>query len=134
WTRDPFEAIYRYGIDYRKIFETGIDGFIVEMIASAVAMEPQLSDDYKKFHYNAMAMMMLIKAQSPKATLRPFTQIHDTFEQYDALRHVPTVVEREIFSVANLYVLDEDGKPNRCSSGPMCCLSDGVDAEEWAWL
>ena len=134
WTRDPFEAIYRYGIDYRRIADLGIDGFIVEAVGSAVAMEPELSDEYTKFHYNALAMILLIKAHCPGAVLRPFTQIHDTTEQYDALRHIPTFVEREICQVANLYVVDREGKLERCSSGPMCCLSDSVAAHEWKWL
>ncbi|PPK99522.1 hypothetical protein [Parapedobacter indicus] len=134
WTRDPFEAIYRYGIDYRRITDLGVDGFIVEAVASAVAMEPELSDEYTKFYYNALAMILLIKAHCPEAVLRPFTQIHDTTEQYDALRHIPTFVEREICQVANLYVVDREGKMGRCSSGPMCCLSDSVAAHEWTWL
>lgn len=134
WTRDPFEAIYRYGIDYRRITDLGVDGFIVEAVASAVAMEPELSDEHTKYYYNALSMILLIKAQCPDAVLRPFTQIHDTTEQYDALRHIPTFVEREISQVANLYVVDQDGQLNRCSSGPMCCLSDSVAAHEWAWL
>lgn len=134
WTRDPFEAIYRYGIDYRRIFNLGVDGFIVEAVASAIAMEPELNDEHTRFYYNAMAMIMLIKAHCPDAVLRPFTQIHDTTEQYDALRHIPTFVEREIFDVANLYVSGKEGKLKRCSSGPMCCLSDSVAAKEWKWL
>lgn len=134
WTRDPFEAIYRYGIDYRRITDLGVDGFIVEAVASAIAMEPGLSDEHTKFYYNALAMILLIKAHCPEALLLPFTQIHDTTEQYDALRHIPTFVEREICQVANLYVVDQNGQLTRCSSGPMCCLSDSVAAHEWAWL
>ncbi|MBR3923975.1 MAG: hypothetical protein IKJ45_12730, partial [Kiritimatiellae bacterium] len=30
WTRDPYEALYRYGVDYRLLATTGIDGFVVE--------------------------------------------------------------------------------------------------------
>src|SRR5690606_27046510 len=134
WNRDPFEAIYRYGIDYRRITEAGVDGFIVEVSSSAIAMEPELSDEHTKYYYNVLAMVLLIKAHCPDAVLRPFTLIHDTTEQYDALRHIPTFVEREIFQVANLYVIKEGGQLTRCSSGPLCCLSDSVASHEWAWL
>lgn len=134
WTRAPFEAIYRYGIDYRRIANTGVDGFVIETLGSPVAMEPRLSDEHSKIHGNMMAMFMLIKAQTPDTPLMPFTTIHDTTEQYDALRHIPTVVEREIYSMANLYLYDENGKPGRCSSGPMGCLSDALDCHEWGWL
>ena len=113
WTRAPFEAIYRYGIDYRRIANTGVDGFVIEAVAPAVAMEPRLSDEHSKIHNIMLAMFMLIKAQTPDTPLMPFTSIHDTTEQYDALRHVPTVVEREIYSMANLYLYDENGRPKR---------------------
>lgn len=133
WTRAPFEALYRYGINYHRLAKTGMDGFIVEAAASAVAMEPNLSQDHELFHYNSMAMLLLIKAQAPTTMLRPFTGISDTLEQYDALRHVPTVVEREIYSMANLY-LNDGTKLYRCSSGPLGCLSDSVENHEWNWL
>jgi hypothetical protein len=133
WTRAPFEALYRYGINYHRLAQTGMDGFVVEAAASAVAMEPNLSQDHEVFHYNSMAMLMLIKAQAPNTALRPFTGISDTLEQYDALRHVPTVVEREIYSMANLY-LNDGAKLTPCSSGPLCCLSDSVEKHEWSWL
>jgi hypothetical protein len=134
WTRAPFEAIYRYGIDYRRIANLSVDGFIIEAVASAVAMEPRLSDEHSKIHYIMMAMLMLIKAQAPGTPLMPFTGIHDTTEQYDALRHIPTVVEREIYSMANLFIYDNNGMPKRCSSGPMGCLSDALYSHEWQWL
>jgi len=133
WTRAPFEALYRYGINYHRLAQTGMDGFVVEAAASAVAMEPDLSEDHQTFHYNSMAMLMLIKAQAPNTALRPFTGISDTLEQYDALRHVPTVVEREIYSMANLY-LNDGTKLTPCSSGPLGCLSDSVEKHEWNWL
>lgn len=134
WTRAPFEAIYRYGIDYKRIADCGVDGFVIETVASAVAMEPRLSDEHSKIHYIMMAMFLLIKAETPHTPLMPFTLIHDTTEQYDGLRHIPTVVEREIYSMANLYLYDNIGRLQRCSSGPMGCLSDALYHHEWDWL
>ncbi|MCL5096112.1 MAG: hypothetical protein M1608_00980, partial [Candidatus Omnitrophica bacterium] len=130
WTRDPFEALYRYGVDYQRIARTGIDGFIVESVASAIT----LGEDNPKFHYDALAMLMLIKAYAPQVELRPFTLAHDTLEQWDALRHAPTVVEREIYETANLYWYNGEGDLRRCSAGPMVCLSDCIQHHEWQWL
>lgn len=134
WTRAPFEAIYRYGIDYRRIANTGVDGFVLENVAAAVSMEPRLSDEHTKINSIMMAMTMLIKAEAPDTPLMPFTPLHDTTEQYDALRHISTVVEREIYTFANLYIYDENGRPVRCSSGPTGCLSDSLYDHEWEWL
>lgn len=134
WTQAPFEAIYRYGIDYQKIAELGVDGFIVENVSSTVAMEPILSDEHEKFFYIAMSMLMLIKVRVKATNLLPFTTIHDTTEQYDALRHIPTVVERDIYSMANLYFYNDFGNLQRCSSGIVGCLSDSLCSHEWDWL
>ncbi|MCU6711280.1 hypothetical protein M6D81_21540 [Paenibacillus sp. J5C_2022] len=132
WTRDPFEALYRYGVDYKRIANTGIDGFVVETVisslsigAAGVEMEP---------YYDFMAMLLTIKAYVPEARLICLNSIHDTTERWDALRHAPTVIERDIYSLSNLFVVDERGELARCSSGFVACLSDGIEKHEWQWI
>ena len=39
WTRDPFEALFRYGVDYRKLAACGIDGFFAEASAAVRELE-----------------------------------------------------------------------------------------------
>ncbi len=79
WTRDPFEAIYRYGIDYRKIAGTGVDGIVVETVAGGVGLE---SGDPDR-HYDYLAMFLLIKAYVPQTKLIFLHGIHDVVEQWD---------------------------------------------------
>ncbi|BBH19729.1 hypothetical protein Back11_10740 [Paenibacillus baekrokdamisoli] len=132
WTRDPFEALYRYGVDYRRIANTGIDGFVVETVgaslimgAGGVEMNP---------HYDFLAMLMTIKAYVPKVDLYCLNAIQDTTERWDALRHAPTILERDIYSLSNVFWMNEAGALNRCSTGFVACLSDGIHHHEWKWI
>jgi len=60
WGRAPLESLYRYGIDYRKIVEAGVDGIVVETAAAGLAMDPRTADVDR--HYDFLSMLMLIKA------------------------------------------------------------------------
>jgi hypothetical protein len=55
-------------------------------------------------------------------------------EEWDAIRHRPTVLEREIYSLANVYRTLPDGRLAPCADGFLACLGDGISADEWAWL
>jgi hypothetical protein len=133
WTRDPFEALFRYGIDYARIAATGMDAFVVETGAVALTVggagvEYDPRDEF-------CAMLMLIKAYVPGIKLICLNTIQDTTERWDALRHAPAALERDIYALANVYYFDgHEGRPIRCSSGFMACLSDGIRRDEWSWI
>jgi hypothetical protein len=131
WTRDPFEALYRYGIDYQRMSETGIDGIVVETVAPSAGV---YGLDTSVTHYNYVAMMMLIKAYVPHIKLICLSAIKDTLEQWDALRHHPTVLERDTYGLANVYIYNDQNRLQRCSAGFLGCLSDSIQPYEWAWL
>jgi hypothetical protein len=130
WTRDPFEALYRYGIDYRKLAAAGVDGFVVETVAGAVGLEVGGTDR----HCEHLAMLLLIGAYVPDSKLILLHGIGDTNEQWDLLRHAPTVLEREVCMLANMYHCGADGRPGRCASGLMACLGEGLRRDEWSGL
>lgn len=132
WTRAPFEAYYRYGIDYTELAETGIDTFIVETVAPV--METGGYDRKVNSHYDFMSMLMLIKCSTSGVSLKCLQTVHDDCEGWDILHHAPTVLERDIYSFSNLYNYDKSGELKRCSSGPVICLSDSINNSEWQWL
>jgi len=132
WTRDPFEAYYRYGVDYRRLAAAGIDGFIVETVSAGVTIGAEGIEVDARYDYQAM--LLLMKAYTPGLPLRCLNGVHDTCEQWDVLRHAPAVSEREIHSLASLYVVDRADGLQRCSAGPVVCLGDSVEAHEWRWL
>lgn len=131
WTRDPFEALYRYGVDYQQLAETGIDGFIVESVAASLSAGAGETD--YELGTEFMAMILTIKAYVPDKKLICLNAIQDTQEQWDALSHAPTVLERDIYSFSNLYLINSDGV-NRCSTGFMACLGDGISKDGWNWI
>lgn len=132
WTRDPFEAIYRFGIDYRKIVASGIDGIVTESAAGASDMEAEVGG--KVYLYNYTATLMLIKAYAPNAKLIFLHGISDTNEQWDLIHHAPTVLESEIFSLTGVYRQTGEGELQRSASGLVVCLGDAISSEEWHWL
>ncbi|MEW6359365.1 MAG: hypothetical protein AB1696_23720 [Planctomycetota bacterium] len=132
WGRAPFESLYRYGIDYRKIVDAGVDGIVVETVAAGLAMDPRTADADR--HYDFLSMLMLIKAHAPEAKLIFLHNTHDVVEQWDALRHQPTVLEREIYSLPNVYHTDATGRLKPCADGFLVCLGDAIARDEWAWL
>ncbi|MHB8996419.1 MAG: hypothetical protein ACYC63_14335 [Armatimonadota bacterium] len=140
WGRAPFEALYRYGVDYRKIADAGVDGMIVETAAAGLSLDPRAADD--KRHYDFLSMFALVRAYLPDLKLIFLHNAHDIVEQWDAMRHVPAVLEKEIFSLANTYRVAPsrmgeavpDPQLHPAADGFLVCLGDGFTRDEWAWL
>ncbi len=130
WTRAPFEALYRYGIDYKRIAGTGVDTMIVETVAANL----QLGMNDRDRHFDFLAMLMQIKAYAPDMRLLFLHGVKDTVEQYDLIHHCPTSLERENYSLANMLFKDANGRIKRCADGFLVCLGDGIKKEEWKWL
>ena len=134
-TRDPLEAIYRCGIDYKGLVDDGVDGFVVETAATAAAMVGFANGNNTVMAFaDFMAMGLLNKACMPGVPLRFLNGVKDTLEEFHCLRHLPTLLEREILTLSNLFLSDADGKLKRCYSGPVVCLADSITADEWKWL
>lgn len=140
WGRAPFEALYRYGVDYRKIAAAGVDGMIVETVAAGLSLDPRAADD--KRHFDFLSMFALVRAYLPDLRLIFLHNAHDIVEQWDALRHVPAVLEKEIFALTNVYHISPhtEGAGHAqavlqpAADGFLVCLGDGFTREEWAWL
>ena len=132
WTKASFEAMYRFGIDYKRIAMTGVDYMLVETCATALS----LVNDCKKrdFHYDFLAMLMEIKVFAPNMKLLFLHGVQDVVEEYDVLQHAPTCVERDIYSLSNIYYQNSKNELHRSADGFMVCLGDGIISEEWKWL
>lgn len=128
WTRDPFEALYRYGVDYRMLAECGIDGFVVEAGAAALSIGADEIEYEPCTEF--MATILSIKAYVPQLKLICLNAIHDTYEQWDVLNHAPSMLERDVYSFSNLYLQDRSGL-RRCTGGFVACLADAVSRTGW---
>ena len=141
WTRDSFEALYRYGLDYSKC---GIDkayGIMVEENSATRAITSaadeggvEFSLEHRKsFHYEYALMQQEIKLRTKGLKQISLTPITDTMEQWDAIRHCPTELSRAIIGRYNNFVY-RNGKFEVCCNAPHYCLSDGIPASDWQWL
>ena len=130
WTRDPFEAIYRYGIDYRKLIGAGVDGIVTESAAGASDMEAEYGFRLE----NYVAALLLIRAVVPQTKLVFLHGVKDVMEQWDLIHHAPTILEKETLALANIYLQNENANLQRCADGLVVCLGDGISEEEWKWL
>lgn len=131
WTRDPFEALYRYGVDTAALAECGIDGLVVE--AAAAASETEREDASAAVLHEFAAMLLLTRVHTPTLPMRFLCGVKDTREQWHVLRHAPTSLEREIHWLAALRVTGAGGA-RRCADGLVVCLADAIRPHEWAWL
>lgn len=125
WTRDPFEALFRYGVDYRQLAACGIDGFFAE--ASAAVRELEGWNDIEADSLDqCLAIIQRTKAMLPATPLILLGCTKDGMEQYDALRHAPTWMRAESYALNNLFC---GGR--RCTEGVLICLGDGIAPGEW---
>ncbi len=128
WTRDPLEAIWRYGVDYREIARAGVRTFIIEAQAPVVELEgwnhspaPML-DIYR-------SALLRISAALPGCKLILLHCVKDSTEQYSALRHAPTRLESELYSLLNAM-----NAKSRALGGVIVCLADAIRKDEWRRL
>jgi len=140
WTRDPFEAIYRYGIDYKKAVTAGADAVLVNEVSCNVAICSSedngyiIKDEYRrKLPYEYASMVMLIKAYLDNTKILTLSPIRDTYEDHDIIHHAPTLMSRYVYTNLNTYIYKNAGfKP--CTQGPLYCLSDGLKKHEWDFI
>ncbi len=141
WTRDTFEALYRYGLDYTKC---GVDKahaiMIEENSASRAIMAPEdeagvihTVEERDGFTYTYALMQQNIRIVTDGLKQIALCPISDTMEQWDAIRHCPTELSRAIVRRYNNYVY-RMGKFEVCSDAPLYCLSDGIAKSDWKWL
>ena len=140
WTRDPLEAMYRYGVDYRKVMESGIQGCMVEDVSAGLAILSNHDNGYlmndaqrRRIHYEFLSTLMQNRAAMPNARITPLAGIHDTMEQWGVLEHMPTSMTRNVMSNLNTFVYTKEGlKP--ITDGPFFCLSDSLKASDWEFI
>lgn len=125
WTRDPFESLYRYGVDHRLIAEAGVDGFVVE---SSAAMQEISGWNHQESSAidRSTAMLMRLKASVPNTPLVLLHAINDGWEQWSAMRHDPTRTASEALALGSVFYGNR-----RALEGYLACLADGITTQEW---
>ncbi len=129
WCSDPFEALYRYGIDYRKFYESGVDGIIAETVPTGQEL---FNKGFVRFN-QFMSMAQVMSAYNPDRKLLTLLGVKDCTEEWDVLHHSPTRLERDLYTLASMYK-QVDGSLKNSTDGYVVTLGDGILADEWKWL
>lgn len=129
WCADPFEALYRYGIDYKRLYAAGVDYFVAESVPEGLEMVDCTRDLFRPL----MLMPQLMSAFSPEGKLLTLLGVKDCTEEWDMLHHAPPRLERDMYILASLFAY-RGGQLKRSLDGYMITLGDGITEEEWAWL
>jgi hypothetical protein len=131
WTQDPFQALYRYGLDYRGLAEAGVDAFILETVGAGNEIGAEGVPVELRFELNQVALFT--KAYLPDTPLHCLNATGDTTENWDVLNHAPPVCEREHYTLGSLFLQDRQGF-RHASDGPFVCLADGINSHQWRWM
>lgn len=142
WTKDPMEAWYRYGIDYRVLDNLPLSGFVVENGAPTIAMlDDDASAGYRQsyadrqlVHHAFRSSLMCIRAQMRDTPLRPLYPVRDTREQYDVIHHMPTTLPRHTAAMFASFIWKNDGTLEPVFHGHTFCLGDGLSRDDWRFL
>ncbi len=142
WTKDPMEALYRYGLDYRVLDALAIDGCVVENGAPTIALLDnesaagfrQTYADRQMVHHTFRSSLMCVRAQLRRLSLQPLFPVRDTNEQYDVIHHMPTALSRHAAATFASYIWRADGTLAPVVDGHTYCLSDGLSRDNWRYL
>ncbi|MBO7741520.1 MAG: hypothetical protein J6S21_03110 [Victivallales bacterium] len=135
-TRDPLEAIYRFGKNYRELHEAGIDAMVVETCSAAMEMMKGLEDcDWYAPAFSVLqATAILTRAMAPKARILFNNCTQDITEGWSVLHHCPTFLEKEVSIYTTLAMMGEGGSCRRVFDGMQVCLAADMESHEWHWL
>jgi len=127
WTRDPFEALYRHGIDYRLMEKAGLDGFMAEASATVLELEGWRFSPVSTL--DACHAAFLLTGAAVDTPIIHLACVKDGMEQYNSLRDAPQRVTAEVVLLGNLL------RGNRpLAADVLWCLTDGIAREEWRFL
>ena len=131
WTSEPFEAVYRYGIDYKKIADAGVDRIYLE--DQATAIYSYAPENMRFLIHEYMHMPMLCKAYAPEVDWLFINYAKDSSEEGSVVNHAPCADEREIYTLSSKQYIS--GKGCECvGNGFFVTLADSVTADEWRWI
>lgn len=129
WTCAPFEAYYRFAIDYKALERAGLDAICIEDQATILYM----SDGGKYRIHELMNTPAIMKAYAPKIKHLAINYAKDSTEEGSIINHNPPADEREIYMLSSPLYIDENG-PDRVIDGVFVCLADSLSDHEWKWL
>lgn len=141
WTRDPFESLFRYGIDNKQLDLGKAHGFVFENMSASMPMFSvsesggvEFSDAFRKdVQYHFFVTLLSLKAYTPEANVISLTPIRDSFEQWNLIENNPNSLAKGI-ALRNSCFLYRCGSLVKCNAGAMYCLADALQDRLWSFV
>lgn len=129
FAKSIFESIFYFGLDYRDLNGLKIDYLITESVVTSCALN---YGNYERV-FDFSTMIAEMRAILPEMKVIVMPGVKDVVESYDALRHAPCRLERDIFATVSQSIF-ANGRANRAADGHLICLGDGITTQEWKYL
>lgn len=138
WTRSPFEAMFRYAIDYKKVAYDSMHAVVIEDMGSSMPLFSEMErggfdvpfEERLYCNYEFMLTQMSIKSYVPQLSQINLTPLKDNQEQWNLIDNAPNEFRKGIVRRNWSFIL-QDGKIVPCSEGPLYCTADGLTQEKW---
>lgn len=138
WTTGPFEALFRYGIDYTAFRDANMDGIMMEDEGSFMPLMassdlggfavPYTERQYKNHTY--FLRQLSLKLASGGLPVYNMTPLRDTQEGWNMIDAAPFEVQKMIARRKNARITTAEGV-QKASDGCFYCLSDGMEKAIW---
>lgn len=126
---DPFETLYNKGVDMKGLIEAGVD----YLMPNANPNGRMLLDGRNHIYYHDAYLLPFTDAYVNGGKKFNMFGVKDVSEEWNALNHAPTWVDRDINYFPSFFRWTKDGA-KRCIDGLNVCLGDGIFREDWKWL
>ena len=140
WTTCAIDSIYRYGVDYRGIRDSGAKSCIVEDVSGAVSVLAKeyngflmTDEERRRIHYWFLSKLMINRAALKNVDILPIANVHDNMEQWGVYEHMRTYMMMSTSSNLNTLIYTENG-PNPLIDGPLYCLCDSLKKSDWDYI
>ncbi|MBQ5747114.1 MAG: hypothetical protein IIV81_04145, partial [Clostridia bacterium] len=140
WTSSPFDALYRYGVDYKGILEKGAKGVVIEDVSGSVSILAAAHNGYlltdeerRRVCHSFISRMMLSRALFRDIRILPIVNVHDSTEQWGVLEHIPTYMTTQSATNLNTLIYTKNGAKS-VIDGPLFCLADSLRKSDWDFI
>ncbi len=141
WTRDPFEQLFRYGVDYRELGYQKFDAYVYENMGGSLPIFSvfesggvEFSNEFRKsVQYFFQLSLLSLKAYNPSCSVISLTPIKDTCEQWNLISNHPNMLKKAI-ALRNSAFVKLGDKYHKANDGAMYCLSDAVQGSQWSMI
>ncbi|OXM14566.1 hypothetical protein [Paenibacillus herberti] len=133
WSRNPEESITAFGIDYRVLYEKGLEGVLVRA-GEANKIRKHREGDYV-WEENSIYTFLSHKAYEPRLQYYWAVSTVNQPEFWNAVLDLPHVMEREAFAYLwTMYGSGETGRFERAIDGLAVIWGNDISTAQWDWL